>query len=119
MEEELRLPVGEEVYADIIAGGAWEQDATVRAGDASVTLLARFGELPKGTVLTGQFILGETRFYGRFTQAQTPEGKTYPVCMELRQGGPGGRGAPIEANVGPDAVRVWSRVRLVATRGFE
>jgi serine/threonine-protein kinase len=39
--------------------------------------------LPNQTRLTGQLFVKEGRVYGRFTQAQTPGGDTYPVCMEL------------------------------------
>ncbi|PTL80366.1 hypothetical protein DAT35_27335 [Vitiosangium sp. GDMCC 1.1324] len=40
-------------------------------------------KLPPGTLLSGEIFFGETRIYGRFTQARTPGGDTYPVCMVL------------------------------------
>ncbi|KFA87078.1 hypothetical protein Q664_50300 [Archangium violaceum Cb vi76] len=39
--------------------------------------------LPKGTVFSGELFVGPERVYGRFTQARTPEGHTYPMCLEL------------------------------------
>jgi len=36
-----------------------------------------------GSELTGRLYLGPERVYGRFTQARTRTGKTYPVCLEL------------------------------------
>ncbi|WP_309890930.1 hypothetical protein [Archangium sp.] len=45
------------------------------------------GNLPPGTTLSGAFFLGtvdgKTWAIARLTQAQTPEGKTYPVCMHI------------------------------------
>ena len=39
--------------------------------------------LPWKTRLSGRLYFGEGRVYGRFTQAHTPGGDTYPVCLEL------------------------------------
>uniref|UniRef100_UPI00286BC5B6 serine/threonine protein kinase n=1 Tax=Archangium sp. TaxID=1872627 RepID=UPI00286BC5B6 len=39
--------------------------------------------LPGKTRLSGRLYFGEGRVYGRFTEARTPTGETYPVCMEL------------------------------------
>jgi serine/threonine-protein kinase len=112
MEEELKLP--REGFADIPPGGLGQR-ATVRAGDAVVELVARYGGLPEGTLLTGEFILGEKLVYGRFKRAQTPQGKTYPVCLEIRDRGPG---IPIRADAGPDAVKVGARVVVYRVPSF-
>ncbi|HLM47475.1 MAG TPA: serine/threonine-protein kinase [Myxococcaceae bacterium] len=39
--------------------------------------------LPGDTRLSGRLYFGEKRVYGRFTEARTPKGETYPVCLEL------------------------------------
>jgi serine/threonine-protein kinase len=39
--------------------------------------------LPGHTRLSGRLYFGEKRVYGRFTEARTPTGETYPVCMDL------------------------------------
>jgi len=39
--------------------------------------------LPGKTRLSGRLYFGEGRVYGRFTEALTPTGETYPVCMEI------------------------------------
>ena len=52
-------------------------------GDASTGRIA----LPGYTRLTGRLFVKEGRVYGRFTQAHTPGGDTYPVCMELLDAG--------------------------------
>ena len=61
------------------------QDVPVRSGPG-VTLLLRtdeWGKLAKGTTFSGELFVGRERVYGRFTQAHTPQGITYPVCLEL------------------------------------
>ncbi|HZI11565.1 MAG TPA: serine/threonine-protein kinase, partial [Myxococcus sp.] len=61
---------------------------TVRSG-AGVTLKLDgkdWGKLPAGTVFSGTLFVGETRVFGRFTEAHTPEGQTYSVCMEVEDG---------------------------------
>lgn len=77
--------------------------------------MATYGELPEGTLLTGELILGEKLLYGRFKRAQTPQGKTYPVCLKIQDRGPG---ALIEANVGFDAVKVHARVVVYPRTSF-
>ena len=39
--------------------------------------------LPDRTRLSGRVYFGEKRVYGRFTEARTRAGQTYPVCLEL------------------------------------
>ncbi|WP_152622811.1 serine/threonine protein kinase, partial [Archangium violaceum] len=39
--------------------------------------------LPGDTRLSGRLYVHEGRVYGRFTEARTPEGVVYPVCLEL------------------------------------
>jgi serine/threonine-protein kinase len=39
--------------------------------------------LPGDTRLSGRVYIGEKHVYGRFTEARTPKGETYPVCLEL------------------------------------
>ncbi|QRK05264.1 protein kinase [Archangium violaceum] len=115
MKEELSLGLSDSVAADIPPGTAGER-VTVRAGDAAVTLPFQYGNLDEGTVLTGRFFLGKERLYGRFTRAQTPQGKVYPVCMEIAA--PGGAGEPIKADAGSDAVKVHARVSVYVVSRF-
>ncbi|WP_309891387.1 protein kinase domain-containing protein [Archangium sp.] len=115
MEEELKIPVGKELAVGIpdARGGRY---AYVRGGFGVVVLAAKYGELGKGTLLTGDFILGEKVVHGRFKQARTPEGKTYPVCMEFRQTG---RGVDILARTGTDTVKVINVAMVRTVEGFE
>ena len=86
--EQLGISIGEEGDVDY----TWRQEgqmlATVSEGWTTVMLQKNLGELKggtlHGTLLSGRIILGEKRIWGHFTQATTPEGKTYPVCLEYR-----------------------------------
>jgi serine/threonine-protein kinase len=115
MKEELKLRLGQIISTDIPPGGLG-RIVTVRAGDATVELPVPYGELPKGSFLTGEFILGKERLYGRFTRAQTPGGRAYPVCLEVQAAG--GLGEPIKADAGSDAVKVHARVTMRVVSSF-
>ncbi|HEX5750542.1 MAG TPA: hypothetical protein VFZ09_30215 [Archangium sp.] len=39
--------------------------------------------LPDNTRVSGRLYVKDGRVYGRFTEARTPNGVTYPVCLEL------------------------------------
>jgi len=65
--------------------------------------------LPGKTRLSGRLYFGEGRVYGRFTEARTPTGETYPVCMEIFDEGKVGlrlepESAPGKPMVVPDTV---------------
>lgn len=115
MEGELNLKLHTTLITTLVPGDP--RLVTVRAGDAAATLWARFGELDEGTVLTGKFILGKDRLYGRFTRAQTPRGKVYPVCMQVV--GELVLGVSIKADVGTDAVKVLSAISVDVTDRFK
>ncbi|AKJ01442.1 serine/threonine-protein kinase [Archangium gephyra] len=73
------------------SGDAFIRDAgqfiTVRPGPLTLRLTGAdyWGRLPRGTLFSGEVVFGE-RVQFRFTQAHTPEGKSYPVCLEVRSG---------------------------------
>ncbi|HYO67333.1 MAG TPA: hypothetical protein VEU33_14750, partial [Archangium sp.] len=60
---------------------------TVRPGPVTLRLTGKdyWGKLPRGTLFSGELLFGQ-RVQGRFTQAHTPEGNSYPVCLELKSG---------------------------------
>jgi serine/threonine-protein kinase len=53
--------------------------------NAGSDFLGRGGRfaLPDKTRFSGRLYVEEGRVYGRFTEARTPNGVTYPVCLEL------------------------------------
>ena len=68
--------------------------------------------LPNGTRLSGQLCIGEKLVYGHITQAVTPTGDTFTVCMELKQPGVE-RGLEIEPDGGAIRVHPFVDVRTV------
>jgi serine/threonine-protein kinase len=80
---------------------------TVRPG-AGATLVVQmpWGKLPSETVFSGKLFIGETRVYGYFTQAHTPDGNTYSVCMRLDTVEDKEKGIPREPGTGQRSARV-------------
>ena len=70
------VPVREDT--PLLVPGAWEAGADVRPGGVGTHVA-----LPDKTRLTGRLYVKEGRVYGRFTEAHTPAGDTYPMCLEL------------------------------------
>jgi serine/threonine-protein kinase len=80
-------------------------------------LVTELGALQAGTVVSGRLIFGTDRVYGRFTQARTLKGKTYPVCLELHYGGK--RGVEIIRDGESASAVVLSTADVVAVERFE
>ncbi|MFE8599845.1 serine/threonine-protein kinase [Archangium violaceum] len=89
--------------------GAWEVGLDTRGRGGRVVL-------PDGTRLSGQLCVGEKLVYGRITQAVTPAGDTFTVCMELWDV-VGHRGLEIEPDGG--AIKVRPRVQVKTVERFE
>jgi hypothetical protein len=58
------------------------EDSTVEVPGHWMTSTGQIA-LPNRTRLSGRLYFGEKRVYGRFTEARTPSGDTYKICMEL------------------------------------
>ncbi|MGZ3459987.1 MAG: hypothetical protein ACXU86_15955, partial [Archangium sp.] len=89
---------------------------TVREGEASVPLYDDLGHLEFGTLLHGRFIIGEGRVYGRFTQARRPNGETYPVCIQIEDGG--GPGTEVFSRGGPETAEIATGFNVSTVRRF-
>ncbi|RKG59114.1 serine/threonine protein kinase [Corallococcus sp. CA054B] len=57
--------------------------ATVGDGDIVSVLEEKHGGLPEGTLLYGRLWTAGEEVVGRYTRAETPDGRTYPVCFVL------------------------------------
>ncbi|MHA7634241.1 serine/threonine protein kinase [Corallococcus sp. M7] len=57
--------------------------ATVGDGDIVSVQEDKHGGLPEGTLLYGRLWTGGEEVVGRYTRAETPDGRTYPVCFVL------------------------------------
>jgi serine/threonine-protein kinase len=77
----------------------------VREGPSSeVRLFARWGRLPEGTLLVGRLYIGGGRVHGRFTEALTPSGEAYTVCLALWERGQ--QGIEMDPSSTPDKVLI-------------
>ena len=103
-----RVPVKEGPVSLELAG-AWKAGADAMGRGGRVVL-------PDGTRLSGQLCIGEKRVYGRITQAVTPTGDTFTVCMELYDQ-IGDRGLEIEPDGG--AIKVFPRGEVKTVERFE
>ncbi len=100
MVRQLGIPLQQQA-AGVIAGLEDTPDfrLPVQEGQvAVVTLREAMGQLPPGTQLKGQVLLGTNpaidpalarRSFLRFDEALTPDRKTYPVCMVSHLSGDG------------------------------
>ncbi|MFY0522634.1 serine/threonine protein kinase [Archangium gephyra] len=79
-EDNLRTkkPVRVDADTPLFVPGDWEAGAHLSPGMVGYKVA-----LPDTTRFFGRLYFGETRVYGRFTEAHTPTGETLPVCMEL------------------------------------
>lgn len=92
---------------------------TVRGGGPiTLTTGTTTGKLPAGSTLSGQLILGNGRVYGRFTEARTPRGDTFPVCFQLVDLGKAGARVWV-AGPGPDLARISSTQEVTPVTRFE
>jgi eukaryotic-like serine/threonine-protein kinase len=102
---------------------------TVREGFTSMEMWEGWGKLPRGTFLSGQLHFGEGHIYGRFTEARTPTGDTFKVCIQIftegnvgkRGGGlyKPGPGTEMEPGSTPDNVLMFSLQRVMTVRRFD
>lgn len=98
----------------------WDaQFITVPEGQVSIHLYKPWQQLPPDTTFSGRLIFGPDRVYGRLTEARTPEGERFPVCLELFDERTRKRGLERKPDEGPDTARVFSTVLVGATDHFE
>ncbi|WP_052518802.1 serine/threonine protein kinase [Archangium violaceum] len=101
----------------------------VREGSTSMKLNEPWGKLPAGTVLQGRLSFGEGHIYGRFTEARTPTGDTFKVCMQIFTGpslvkrGGGyykpGPGTEMEPGSTPDNALMFTLQNVEAVERFD
>jgi serine/threonine protein kinase len=94
---------------------------TIREGPGARVVLGRpLGKLLPGTVLLGHFVFNKERASGRFTEAQTPEGTNWHVCLEAWDWGEDyGRGLVREPGSPPGTAKVFASPHLRAVKQFK
>ncbi|HEX5749320.1 MAG TPA: serine/threonine-protein kinase [Archangium sp.] len=90
--------------ATLRVGGDWEVGANWGGKGGAVAL-------PNNTRLFGRLYVHKGRVYGRFTEARTPQGVVYPVCLELMDTG-GNVGLELQPGSGPGKMMVDPVVRV-------
>jgi serine/threonine-protein kinase len=128
MTRQLGLEIGERHSANMPGAPKWAspERVPVKEGPVSLELVGAWEVgpalgplrtvLPHGTRLSGQLCIGEKLVYARITQAVTPTGDTFTVCMELWDQN-GHRGVEIEPDGG--AIKVFPRVYVKTVERFE
>jgi hypothetical protein len=124
--KELGLPLGEDLTAKF-PGGSHEtlesKYVLVRDGPGATVLVNGTGtKLGLGdTVLTGELFFGPERIHGRFTQAHTRDGKTYPICMVLvdQSGRLGAGGDWVKPGEAPGTARIAFVLGVMPVERFE
>jgi serine/threonine-protein kinase len=116
MEDKLGIRLGSKFGVTFPVVGE-SHPVAVREGLNSIRLDREWGKLPSGTVVTVNLFFAD-RIYGRVTHARTPQGDTFPVCMELLDTGHK-RGLEREPNGDPNTVKVYSEATLKPVEEFE
>jgi hypothetical protein len=116
MTGQLGIPIWDRGGVAGFPGWEEQKPIPVKEGPFSIELLADWDvegrtALPRGTRLSGQLCIGEKRVYGLITQAVTPTGDTFTVCMEVIE--QGDRGLEIEPEGGEVRVYWFPVVRAV------
>jgi serine/threonine-protein kinase len=102
MKEELGIHLGGSTTVNLTG---YPGISTVRGGETvAVPMVGMLGQLPPRTTLYGQYIIGESRVYGRFTLARTPKGDTFPVCIQISD--PGGEGTELVERGSGDTAKI-------------
>ncbi len=116
MEKTLGIRIGDVGIIEILSEGfpysPVRESTTIRLG-------LELGKLEHHTVLSGRLYIRHERVYGRFTQATTPGGQTFKVCLELYQRG-GALGLFRADPGGPaDSAMVEAAQRVKAVKHFQ
>jgi serine/threonine-protein kinase len=90
----------------------------VREGEVTFRLGLELGRLPQRTMLKGRLFVRD-RVYGRFTEARTPDGQVFPVCLVLVDGNDFYLGLQRRHQKGSDTPMVFSEFDVRAVDRFE
>ncbi|XXF78510.1 serine/threonine-protein kinase [Myxococcaceae bacterium GXIMD 01537] len=98
------------------------RDVNVQAGPATLLLVSAsngWGGLPRRTEFFGRILIGAERVYFRITEARTPKGERFPVCIQIVDGFDSGFGIQKRRDGGPDAATIESEVLVEVVPRFE
>jgi serine/threonine-protein kinase len=92
---------------------------SVREGETTIRLGLELGRLPQWTMLKGRLLMRDTRVYGRLTEARTPDGQVFRICLELVDPDDWFVGLRRRREKGSDTSRVYSEFKVRAVDRFE
>lgn len=115
MKETLGMALGSTAPVNL-PGNPGTITSTVRAGEIAVPISDNLGRLPPRSMLYGQYIIGESRVYGRFTLARTPKGDTFSVCVQISD--PDGQGTLLLERVSGETAKTHNRYYVEAVPRF-
>ncbi len=116
MTDTLGLHIGQKLTTKFPYVGQ-PKPVPVQEGVTTLRLTPTQGKLPHGTLLQGHLYFEDGRIHGRFTEARTPSGDTFKVCLEMWQEGK--RGAEMEQGSGPDTAMIFALMKVQVVRRFE
>jgi serine/threonine-protein kinase len=90
----------------------------VREGEVTLRLGLELGRLPQRTLLKGRLFVRD-RVYGRITEARTPDGQVFPVCLVLVDANDFFLGLQKRHQNGSDTLMVFSELMVRAVNRFE
>ena len=90
----------------------------VREGEVTFRVGLELGRLPQRTLLKGRLFVRD-RVYGRFTEARTPDGQVFPVCLVLVDPSDWFLGLQKRHQKGSDTLMVYSEFKVRAVDRFE
>jgi serine/threonine-protein kinase len=90
----------------------------VREGEVTFRLGLELGRLPQRTLLKGRLFVRD-RVYGRITEARTPDGQVFPICLELMDANDFFVGLQKRHQKGSDTPMVISELDVRAVDRFE
>ena len=110
-------------------GWIGDESPTMEEGRITMVLDGGWKKMPPGTLITGTLTFGEDRFFGRFTQAQTPDRQLHPICVQIYRPIPAGmpEGPDCPVGVGdcpmpgskPGAFKIDPRLDVETTDRFK
>ncbi|WP_375769082.1 hypothetical protein NR798_46685 [Archangium gephyra] len=117
--KKLRLAPGQQgsLHLEASQPGGPNDYGTYRQGQVTSRLESALGDLPAGTLVQGVLWMDTGKVQVRYTQASTPEGQSYPVCLVLGSSAPGGVYA--EAGTTATAITLPKSVPFTVVAQFE
>jgi hypothetical protein len=105
------------MHLDASQPGGTNDYGVFRPGQVTSRLETAVGTLPAGTLVDGVLWMDTGKVQAQYTQARTPDGQSYPVCLVLGSSAPGGVYA--EAGTTPGSITLAKSLPFTVVDTFE